>query len=36
MPLETILVVATIVAIFSGFGIVLAWAERRTREIRRP
>lgn len=30
MPTETILILSAIVAAFAIFGIVLAWAERRT------
>jgi hypothetical protein len=33
MPLTTVLVLAGIVAAFGIFGIVLAWAERQTRNI---
>jgi hypothetical protein len=35
MPLTSILVLAGIVAAFATFAIVLAWAEHRTRNIRR-
>lgn len=31
MPLESAVIVAAIVVAFATFGIVLAWAERRTR-----
>jgi hypothetical protein len=33
MPIETAVVVAVIVLIFTGFGLTLAWAERQTRGI---
>jgi len=33
MPIESIIVSALIVAVFSTFGIVLAYAERQTRNL---
>jgi hypothetical protein len=36
MPIETALSFGAIVAVFATFGIVLAWAERRTRRIDPP
>jgi hypothetical protein len=35
MPLSSILILTGIVAAFATFGTVLAWAERRTRNIHR-
>jgi hypothetical protein len=32
MPIETVIVLAAIVAAFTLFGVVLAWAERQTRK----
>jgi hypothetical protein len=34
MPAETIMVLSAIVAAFTIFGIVLAWAERQTHKHR--
>jgi hypothetical protein len=31
MPIETLIVVAAIIVVFSVFGAVLAWADRRSR-----
>jgi len=33
MPIESILVVVAVVAVFTGFALVLAWAEGQTRDI---
>ena len=30
MPIETVIVVACILAAFTGFAVVLAWADRHT------
>jgi len=30
MPLETVIVVAFVVAVFTGFAVLLAWADRHT------
>lgn len=32
MPTETVIILSAIVAAFTVFGIVLAWAERRTQK----
>jgi hypothetical protein len=33
MPIEIVIVVACITAAFIGFGVVLAWAERKTSHL---
>lgn len=33
MPIENAIVVAAIVAAFTGFGLVLWWAEHQTRNL---
>ena len=34
MPIESIIVSALVVAVFSAFGIALAYAERQTRNLK--
>ena len=34
MPIESIIVSALVVAVFSAFGMVLAYAERQTRNLK--
>lgn len=34
MPTETIVILAAIISAFAVFGVTLAWAEIRTRNIR--
>lgn len=36
MPLDTILVVVAVTAMFATFAIVLHWGDRQTRTPRRP
>jgi|KBSMisStaDraftv2_1062788.scaffolds.fasta_scaffold930729_1 hypothetical protein len=36
MPIESILVSALVVSVFSVFGAVLAYAEHQTRHFKRP
>jgi hypothetical protein len=33
MPIETAVATALIVMVFTGFALVLAWAERQTRNL---
>jgi hypothetical protein len=33
MPIESALVSVFVVAVFTGFALVLAWAEHRTRDV---
>jgi hypothetical protein len=33
MPIESVLVSVAVVAVFMGFAVVLAWAERQTRHL---
>jgi hypothetical protein len=33
MPIETVLVTVAVVAVFTGFALVLAWAEHQTRNL---
>ena len=33
MPLESLIVAGLITAVFIGFGLVLAWGSRQTREL---
>ena len=35
MPIETIIVTASILAVFIGFGLVLNWADHQTRNLDR-
>ena len=35
MPIESALVAAGVTAVFVGFALVLAWAERQTRDLHR-
>jgi hypothetical protein len=36
MPTDTIILVAAIVLVFATFAGVLAWADARTRDLKRP
>jgi len=36
MPLDTILVIVAVTAMFATFAIVLAWGDRQTSTPRRP
>jgi hypothetical protein len=33
MPIDVALVTAAVVVVFTGFALVLAWAERQTRQL---
>lgn len=33
MPIESALVTVVVVAVFTGFALVLAWADHRTRSL---
>jgi hypothetical protein len=33
MPIETVLVTVFVVVVFTGFALVLAWADRRTHRL---
>jgi len=35
MPIDSIIVATLITAVFVGFGLVLAWADRQTRNLPR-
>jgi hypothetical protein len=34
MPIESALMSVFVVVVFAGFALVLAWAERRTRDVK--
>jgi hypothetical protein len=35
MPIDSVIVTILITAVFVGFGLVLAWADRQTRDLPR-